>query len=86
MPVTVKVLFFAKSREVVGVAEQEVALEDSACTTLDLIAALHRQHPQLKGVMSSCVLALNQEYIKQQEVVTLKSGDEVAVIPPLSGG
>ena len=32
------------------------------------------------------MLALNQEYVDQEEEVQLSPGDEVAVIPPISGG
>jgi len=32
------------------------------------------------------LLSLNQEYLGQGEEVVLKAGDEVAVIPPISGG
>jgi len=32
------------------------------------------------------VLSLNQEYLDLDQSVPLKNGDEVAVIPPVSGG
>ena len=32
------------------------------------------------------VLAVNQEYIDKEQVIHLKTGDEVAIIPPISGG
>ncbi len=83
---TVRVLFFAKSREVSGVAEQAFTLSDADANTTALVAALLVAHPGLAGVMRSCVLALNQEYLEQDACVPLKEGDEVAIIPPLSGG
>ncbi len=80
-----KVLYFAKSREVAETAEEGFELQPGA-TTQDLLAAMIAKHPKLEGVMKSCVLALNQEYLAQDESVVIKEGDEVAVIPPLSGG
>ena len=38
------------------------------------------------AVAGTCVLALNQEYIAPGEPKPLKEGDELAVIPPISGG
>ena len=34
----------------------------------------------------SLTLALNEEYIPEGEVLPLKAGDVVALIPPISGG
>ena len=84
---TVRVLYFAKAREAAGITEEEVHLaEELVTTTVQLIPHLIQLHPMLEGVFNSCVLALNQEYLSQGESVVLKHGDEVAVIPPLSGG
>ncbi len=79
-------LYFARSREVAGTAEEVVELEGSQATTAGLVAHLVAQRPALAGVLRTSVLALNQEYVETAEAVLLKAGDEVAVIPPLSGG
>ena len=81
----IKVLFFARSREVCGVSEVHVELPDGS-STHDLLASLTRTYAGLDSVMRSCVFALNQDYVPAGEGVALKEGDEVAVIPPLSGG
>ncbi len=44
------------------------------------------QYPQLEELQGNFVLSLNQEYLGADEEQLLKSGDEVAVIPPISGG
>lgn len=46
----------------------------------------HPQYPQLEQLGGSFVLSLNQEYLAQGEEAALSAGDEVAIIPPISGG
>lgn len=40
----------------------------------------------LLPLKDTVVLALNQDYIERDTHITLKPGDEIAVIPPISGG
>jgi len=93
----VTVLYFAASRDAAGGAAREtVSLPAAAAapspspssppTTDALLAALVERHPALEAVLRSCVLALNQEYVARGEGRLLRDGDEVAVVPPLSGG
>jgi molybdopterin synthase catalytic subunit len=81
----VRVLYFARAREVAGAAEESLELP-GGCGTAALLAALRARHPGLEGVLRSCVFAVNQEYVALDQEVPLKEGDEVAIIPPLSGG
>jgi molybdopterin converting factor subunit 1 len=81
----VNVLYFAISREVVGKSQEELQLEDGA-TTHKLLEQLLGAYPGLQSVMKACVFAVNQEYVAPSQALTLKDGDEVAIIPPLSGG
>lgn len=89
---TVTVLYFAASRDAAGGATRETFSLDAAGasssqpTTDTLLAALVERHPALEPVLRSCVLALNQEYVARGEGRPLREGDEVAVVPPLSGG
>lgn len=81
----VTILYFAVSREAVGKDREELQLAEGWTTH-----ALHQQlvntYPRLQSVMKSCVFAVNQEYVALSEDLQLKDGDEVAIIPPLSGG
>jgi molybdopterin converting factor subunit 1 len=81
----VKVLFFAASREAAGKSEESVELDDGA-TTKTLLEHLVHSYPGLSSVMQSCVFAVNQEYVPQSQALALQHNDEVAIIPPLSGG
>ena len=81
MVVTVK--FFASLRELAGIDECRMTLAPgaSAAETKRLLAA---QYPGLERFFSSTRLALNWEY--QPWDVPVQEGDELALIPPVSGG
>lgn len=81
----VQVLFFARGRELVGLSECHLELKD-AQDTAQLKEHLLSRFPKLAEIMDSTVLSLNQEYLGPHEAVSLKDGDEVAIIPPVSGG
>lgn len=79
----VKVLFFGMLRDLVGHSEQELEIADDAClkTVFDHYALLH---PQLREMSSSILLAHNQKFATPD--IALSDGDEVALMPPVSGG
>lgn len=83
--VSVKVLFFAKSRELSGLTETIIEFPaETSCTKLfDHICSEYH----LDAIRDNIIIALNGDYCDDQSVVLrLKEGDELAVIPPLSGG
>ena len=81
MQVTVK--FFATYRELAGTRETKVRLSDRA-TVRDLLDSVYAKHPQLKGHGDAMLLAVNHEFA--DPAATLQDGDEVALMPPVSGG
>jgi molybdopterin converting factor small subunit len=60
-----------------------VELIDGA-TTDQLMQSIVAQYPKLEAMLPAIVLALNEEYVTGTP--TLREGDEVALIPPISGG
>ena len=75
------VVYFARAREATGgLVEETFDVVDSD----EVRVALVKQHPGLETVLRSAVLAVNQEYCV--ETTALRERDEVAVIPPISGG
>lgn len=40
----------------------------------------------LSGIQDSLVIAVNQNYIERDSLIDFRGGEEVAVIPPISGG
>jgi sulfur-carrier protein len=81
--VRVKVLFFGRLKEIVGHAEDEVELPDGAP-----IEALFSRYgvscPELLRFRASLLASRNQEFAAWS--TPLHSGDEVAFLPPVSGG
>ena len=80
---TVKVLFFASCREIVGAREREVELRHGA-TVADLVAKIRAQHPLFGEMAESVMVSVNQDYVDTEQL--LLEGDEIAFIPPVSGG
>lgn len=75
--------FFASLRERVRRTEADWTLPDGA-TVSDLWDALCEKHPEAAPLGRSMSFAVNQEYVGRGHV--LADGDEVALIPPVSGG
>ena len=78
----VRVLFFASLRERTGLRERTLEIPDGSSVDT-LMSTLHREYP----VLAKCgrvSIAVNEDYAKPDEI--LEDGDEVALIPPVSGG
>ncbi len=80
---TVNLLLFASCREAVGDRECSLELHDGT-TVGDLRSALSKYFPVLSGIAGSVSFAVNEEYARDE--LTLQDGDQVALIPPVSGG
>ena len=83
--IRVRVLLFAYCREVCGIDETFVELKVGA-TTADAVQVVLGRFPGLGRILPSVVLTVNLNYIDAGSVISLKEGDEVALIPPISGG
>jgi molybdopterin converting factor subunit 1 len=77
------VLLFAAARDLAGAESISVALPTGA-TIADLRAELARQHPALTGLLARSAIAVNHDFAEDNLV--LKPTDEIAIIPPVSGG
>jgi len=79
----VHVLFFGRLKEIVGSAEDHAELSEGARVE-DLFARYGNRFPELARYRSSVVASVNQEFAEWR--APLASGDEVAFLPPVSGG
>jgi len=79
----VKVLFFGQLKDIVGRDEESLELETGA--TLAAVKTHYAdRYPKLQGLSKSIACSINQEYAQASAV--LREGDEVGLLPPVSGG
>ena len=78
----VSVLLFGITRELVGQSKLTCALPPTARVG-DLLDVLKTQYPRLSE-LKSLLVAVNNEYAEPDTRIT--SADEIALIPPVSGG
>jgi molybdopterin converting factor subunit 1 len=81
--IRVKVLFFGRLKEVAGVAEEFVELA-AGSRIEDLFAAFVARRHEFARYRGSVVASRNQEFAAWS--TSLHSGDEIAFLPPVSGG
>jgi MoaE-MoaD fusion protein len=79
----VRVLFFGQLREITGLKQDEAELSEGARLE-DLFERYGSQFPKLLEFRASVAVSINQEYAPW--LATLSQGDEVAFLPPVSGG
>src|SRR5438270_11675966 len=79
----VRVLFFGQLREIVGRSEDYAEMADGARLE-DLFASYGQRYPRLAGFRHSVVASVNQTLADWTSPLAM--GDEVALLPPVSGG
>lgn len=79
----VQVLFFGMLKELAGLGSDSLTLPDSA-TLADVIRHYEGRIPRLKEMAGSIAMSVNREYAGPE--CKLNSGDEIGLLPPVSGG
>ena len=80
----IKVLFFAALREQLNCETISIQLENNLSIE-QVIKTLVAQHPEWQSAFDNTLLcAVNQTMVAKSHLV--KSGDEVAFFPPVTGG
>ncbi|SOD98576.1 MoaD/ThiS family protein [Spirosoma fluviale] len=79
---SISVLLFGITRDLTGQSAVSVPLAEGASVG-DLLTQIHQKYPALAGIRS-LLIAVNGEYAESEQVLTRH--DEVALIPPVSGG
>jgi sulfur-carrier protein len=81
---TVRVLYFAGVRDVVGCGEEERELPGGVATVADFARYVAEAHPALAPHMSQLRIARNERFAESSE--RIENGDVLALIPPVAGG
>jgi molybdopterin converting factor subunit 1 len=81
--IRVRVLFFGHLRELVGLGEEASDVAENS-TISELFESYERRHPKLREFRRSVVASRNQEFAPWDS--PLAPGDEIAFLPPVSGG
>ena len=80
----INVLYFAAAKEAIGL-NNELICFTHVPTLSDLQTKLYKLYPQLQPLKPYLRWALNQNFVEDGST-PLSDQDEVAIIPPISGG
>ncbi|NXP36848.1 MOC2A synthase, partial [Leiothrix lutea] len=82
----VSVLYFARSAELAGLRCETLSVPREI-TSLQLWEEIVKVHPRLAVIRDQVIFAVRQEYVHLgDQLLVLQPGDEIAIIPPISGG
>jgi molybdopterin synthase catalytic subunit len=79
----ISVLFFGVLKDLAGRRDETVELADGA-RVRDLLVHFAQGVPRLESMLPSLAISVNREYAEMDRA--LREGDEVALLPPVSGG
>lgn len=81
--IDIRVRFFAQCRELAGTAEYELSLSPSA-TVAQALEEVYQRFPALGDLRGRLLIAVNERYATPE--TPLRTGDVLALLPPVSGG
>jgi molybdopterin synthase catalytic subunit len=79
----IRVLLFGQLKDIVGQPEETLEIEQGT-TLSQLVIGYGARFPRFQSLAASIACAVNQEYAQSSAV--LNDGDEVGLLPPVSGG
>ena len=79
----VKVIYFAVYSELLGKREESISIEKGT-TVKQALEKCTKGLTERKKLLEATMFAVNDEYV--DSTVSLKDGDELVFIPPVSGG
>jgi molybdopterin synthase sulfur carrier subunit len=83
----VKVLYFARLSEALGISSEEMEINEDSNSIDSLVTLLRARGEPFDSAFcgeTKVLVAINQEMTDYQAII--KDGDEVAFFPPVTGG
>lgn len=77
------VLYFAHARRATGISDEKIPLSASITTT-EFWGLIVQRHPALAALRTSSRLARENDFLPAD--ARIEPDDEIALIPPVSGG
>jgi|LauGreDrversion4_2_1035121.scaffolds.fasta_scaffold1392475_1 molybdopterin converting factor small subunit len=88
--ITLKILYFAKLRDVLNKNSDTVSIDNNKILGKDIFEYAITINPnvrdELRILLDTCLISLNDEYIDREQEINLKQGDEISILPPISAG
>jgi molybdopterin converting factor subunit 1 len=79
----VNVLYFAGAKEATGVRMESMELPKNTVVK-ELLSNLSMMHPKIRDMLNIIQISVNYEVVDKGTI--LNEGDEVGILPPISGG
>jgi molybdopterin synthase catalytic subunit len=78
-----RVQFYSQLRDLAGASELSLELPDG-CVVMDLLHALYKERPALRGADKTILVAAGLEFVDRE--YRLRPGEEISLMPPVQGG
>jgi molybdopterin converting factor subunit 1 len=78
----VEIILFGITKEIIGKDKLTIDLQEDS-KVIQVMEKLYADYPKLKN-LKSLLVAVNSEYAEDEQILSEK--DEIALIPPVSGG
>jgi molybdopterin converting factor subunit 1 len=81
--IRITILYFASVKDITGVKKETMDLTPNT-SIKKLLAKISLSYPDIKSILNVVKISVNYKMIDMNTI--LKDGDEVALLPPVSGG
>jgi molybdopterin converting factor subunit 1 len=81
--ISITILYFARVKDITGVKKETMELPLNT-SIKKLLAKISLSYPDIKSILNVVKISVNYKMIDMNTI--LKDGDEVALLPPVSGG